>query len=48
MSEFFVDVGIKPKEAATPPGPVDEKIFKEAPEGSGIYLLHLALRRTSH
>ncbi|RVE46867.1 hypothetical protein evm_008512 [Chilo suppressalis] len=30
-----LDVGAKPKAPATPPGPVDEKIFKNAPEGSG-------------
>ncbi|XP_049696712.2 protein turtle isoform X1 [Helicoverpa armigera] len=30
-----LDVGAKPKAAPTPAGPVDEKIFQNAPEGSG-------------
>lgn len=34
---LFVDVGAKPKAPTTPAGPLDEKIFPNAPEGSGIY-----------
>ncbi|XP_069356361.1 protein turtle isoform X1 [Maniola hyperantus] len=30
-----LDVGAKPKAAPTAPGPVDEKVFQNAPEGSG-------------
>lgn len=37
MDVLFVDVGAKPKAAPTPAGPVDEKIFQNAPEGSGTY-----------